>query len=260
MQNMNSIQSIRELNKEATRLPIFGDISKASITKESTPFDAIKDKETLSFEEIIEAISHWFFLQFGEAEIIQAYEKFQKWAGRIYYDDYFYHQHVSYFSERFCFESLTNLNIIPFENFIESQIFNETCSPKAQEYFLSLKQRVHSLFQVVRNNKSELITRDLFTSTKYTLPMEAPSYGFEKGSVIQGFLFPCEERLMLSKGIIIHPPQVEKEIRLQIKRITKEQEHPLALLSRLARQHIIYRKQKMRDVLKIYQLDPYPIV
>lgn len=264
-QNQNR-KKPRIVNTEPTRYSNFGDISSVSGTRILDPMEHIVTCSNPSVVEMIEAIVHWTQKKYGIQEFISAKKEFHSLTGRVFPDEFFYHQRACYFLDYFIFQrpllgSLQENDLVktPFGDFLDS----EECLKLPQDLnikqkFHDLKNFQHSIYKILKLNKGKMYLRDLFTKEKLEIFDEHHNFrGFFKGSLIQGFMFNFRNSTHISQGLIIHPPTVLRFVKASINRVKKQTNYDkMKILSNLAKQNLNLIRQRHQDPKKVYSQDP----
>lgn len=260
-------EKIRSIKSEPTRFSNFGDISSVSGSKMVDPIEHLKTSDDLSVSEMIEGIIHWTQNKYGTDEFVSAKTEFHSLTGRVFPDEPFYHQRMSYFLDFFTFQRpiqgklhTNDGGFTPFSNFLESQFFGKNKkSSLLKQKFTDLGNFKHSLFMILKVNKNKMILRDLFDKEKIEFGKNHHFFfnGFAYGAIFQGFIFRLASSPHISQGVILHPPNVSRIIRKSIRQLKKEQnpDH-LKLMANLAKHHLNFMRQRFGDSKKIYSQTP----
>ena len=260
-------EKLKQINYESTRPTDFADISAISGSKMLNPFEYLSSAEqNISLTDLSEAIIFWTQEQIGIEEIIQARQEFFTLTGRIFPDDYFYHQRISYFLDFFTFQRPIQGKLrendqanTPFKQFVCSPYFNsQNISEALQKKFYDLANFRHSLFKVSKVKKNCLILKDLFANEKIEIsdPHKKVLFqGLPPGSVYQGFIFTVDEKICLSQGLLLHPPSVSSFITRTVNKLKKNPPfNQMKYLAQLAKLNLNYIRHSKKDAKKIYVL------
>lgn len=251
---------------EPSRFANFADISTVSGGKIVSPLEKLANLESPTLQDKIEAIIFWTGTQFGVQEFVSAQNDFQLSCGKIYHEDIFYHQRMSYFLDYFIFERKMNVAKqaagteasfkTPFEHFIESDYFARTIANRNWVgRFLDLEKFIHSLFLIERNSSKRLRIQDLLTGARFEFPSNESLVfrGFDPGIVLQGYVFAIGNAFELSQGLILHPPQVYRVIKKNLKKERKDPNFDhMKHLTTLAKKNLAFIRHKNLDARKIY--------
>ena len=241
----------------------FGDISTVSGQKIQSPFETLGLGDHPQVADLTEALIEWTKNRYGVDEFIQAHKEFQLLTGRIYHDDGFYHEWMSYFLDYFTYQRPIQGSLrenaagaTPYELFIQSNYLDEKrLDESLKGTFRELKGFVHSLFLVLKVSKGQMLIKDIFSNEKYEIAGEGRLffYGFIARSVLQGFLFIIKDRAYLSDGIIFHPRPVTPAIKKATKDTKKQGKDLRKLLIHLAKHNLTYVRHRQIDPKKIYR-------
>ncbi|NRA43450.1 MAG: hypothetical protein HRU09_00695 [Oligoflexales bacterium] len=231
------------------------------------PMEHLKRTPDASVSDMIEGIIHWTQSKYGTEEFISAKTEFHALTGRVFPDEPFYHQRMSYFLDFFTFQrpiqGMLRENdggFTPFSHFLDSEFFGKSKKFSAlKERFIDLGNFKYSLFMILKVNKNKMILRDLFDKEKIEFGKNHHFIfnGFSYGAIFQGFIFHLASAPQISRGVILHPPNVSRIIRKSIRQLKKDQNpDKLKLMSRLAKQHLNFVRQRFGDSKKIYSQVP----
>ncbi|MFK7822933.1 MAG: hypothetical protein AB8G05_02165 [Oligoflexales bacterium] len=256
-------EKIRSIKSEPTRFSNFGDISSVSGSKMIDPIDHLKSSQDISVPEMIEGIIQWTQNQYGTEEFVNAKKEFHALTGRVFPDEHSYHQRMSYFLDFFTFQRPiqgelreNDEGFTPFSNFLDSQFFDHDRQLSSlKQRFTDLGNFKHSLFMILKVSKYKMVLRDLFDKEKIEFGKNHHFIfnGFAYGAIFQGFIFRLTSSPHISQGVILHPPNVSRIIRKSVRLLKKDQNpDKLKLMSRLAKQHLNFVRQRFGDSKKIY--------
>ena len=257
--NSDTIVS-RFAKTEASRIIQFGDISSVSKTRILDPIDSIEDIEHPLVSDLVEVILHWSHENFGIDEFIEAKKQFFDSFGRVFPDEDFYNQRISYFLDFFTFQrkikkGQTSEEETPFEQFIKSKFVNKIKKDQLVESFKQLDDYRHSLFYVSKVSSNKLTLKDLFTKEKIEIGQHYHLFfeGFVPKSIIQGFIFNTKTIPYISQGVLTHPPNVTRIIRKIIKKLKPgESSQEYSLFTKLAKINLDIYKMRTQDSKKLY--------
>ena len=252
-------QSGKKRQHEPTRINRFGDISQVSTVGFDTPLDSIHQEGVLTLEQRLEAIIAWSQSHFGLDEFKLARKEFQFLTGRVFHDDPFYDQRMSYFLDYFVFQrpvSKEKNSATPYHVFLQSQFLKERdIHPHKLEQLKELTSFVHSLFSIKRKKKSSMVVKNLFNNEVIELfdGFNQSLAGFSSGSVIQGFTFNLAGKYILSNGILLHPKSVTRTISKIVRNhIKSNNSSNIKILSSLAKKNLNIQRHRHIEDKKIY--------
>src|SRR5690606_37505465 len=112
--------------------------------------------------------------------------------GRVFHDDFFYHQRMSYFLDYFTFVRPIQGSLrendqgsTPYKIFMASPYLLENqASELVCRRFAALENFRHSLFQIVKISKNRMVLRDLLDRQKFEIRSDNRIFfqGFTPGS------------------------------------------------------------------------------
>jgi hypothetical protein len=191
---------------------------------------------------------------------------FQQNIGKVYYEEAFYHERMTYFLDFFLFQRPvesqdsgdSSPSLTPYLYFLQSEYCEGKILPNLViEQLHSLQFFKHSVFEVCKIRPEKMIVKDLFDEKKIEIkPQHLSGFqGFFKGDILQGFVFPIGSLAYLSKGIIVHPKEVASPIKGNIKKLKKSGEfHDFSFLAKIAKYNASYLRHRQISPKKVYQL------
>jgi hypothetical protein len=197
----------------STKMSNWGDISSAS---ESAYNKAGDELEIETINQQIEFLIEWAVSKYGQEAFVTAKEEFYLLAGKFFYDEPNYHDRSHYFMDYFLLDrQITDhtsqiKNDAPYFEYINSDDFAlAKISPRIKNSMLDIRDFRHSIFSVKNSSLSHLVLIDLLTKEKINVePMKGQIFhGLEKGQIFQSFVYNWNGKLLLSKGIVLHPSQ-----------------------------------------------------
>lgn len=255
-------EKLKNISYESTRSVDFGDISKISGSKILDPLEQLHKNKQVGLHELTEVILHWVQEHLGIQELISARQDFFQMTGKVFPDDYFYHQRISYFLDFFTFQRPICLNsedlhhYTPFNRFICSSFFDqENFSEHIQRKFYDLANFRHSLFKVIRIRKSGFTLKDIFSDENIDIldpSRKLLSQRMPLNALYQGFIFNLDNTIFLSQGLFLHPPSATQIITSTVNKLKKSpplnQVEYLTKLAKLQLNHIRHPKLKTRQI------------
>jgi hypothetical protein len=204
-----------------------------------------------SIDEFIEILLDWFTKKYGTSALTEAREEFFWKFGKVFDDDTFFHQRMTFFIDYLLFirpvsytrNSTTSL-ITPFE------IYGQE-TPEAKIPFTFTK---HSIYEVVRIRDGFAECVDFLVERKLrkTLKLDEKCHALRKGDLFQGIIFE-NANTTASYGIILHPSE---SIRLIKKFLRNECKRPdiviEEVLAKLAKIHLKAERHAHVKPKKIY--------
>lgn len=203
-------------------------------------------------EKYLEQILLWAHQKFGPEPLVQAKEDFYEQTGKIFHDDSFFNERMSYFIDYFIFERILTTK----DDSIEETPFELYQKVEAEHMIQGV---VHSLFSVYRLNDQFLTIRDIHSNERYKLPRSPHSNfdGINKKDLFQGFVYDLGSHKTLSRGLIFHPTDAHTSIKKYLKLQQKKNQLDLRLaLTRFAKQHLRHLRHSHVNPKLFYQQDP----
>ncbi|NRA64397.1 MAG: hypothetical protein HRU19_07935 [Pseudobacteriovorax sp.] len=201
-------------------------------------------------ENELEKVLLWSYAELGSEQMVKAKEEFYWKMGKVFPDDDFFANRMSYFIDHFIFER-------PVES--HKELGGSTpYEVYTQNNDVALHPYLHSLFVVVKKTKSKLQLKSLITSEKIQItarPQERLD-GIQKKDILQCFVYQMNQQFFMSKGVIFHPYRSYKIIRKKLKKvISSENFQASKLLHSLARKQLRHCRHIHVDPRKFYQDD-----
>lgn len=204
----------------------------------------------------LETIIDWVNQDFGMDALIEAKEEFFWKTGKVFYDDEFFNQRMSYFTDFFLFQRPLAVANPALAGMTPLQAY---CELFVMDQAWPLKDVRHSLFYVQKVKEQEMQIIDLLCDDKYTITKrENETFrGVAKKQVFQGFVYVSGSRNLLSRGLVFHPKEAVSGIKKFLKKVRKERGFDeMNFLARLARQQLRQLRHRHVDPKLIYSEDP----
>lgn len=244
----------------STKMSNWGDISSAT---NATDTSIHSDHNLKTINGQLEFLIEWSVDKYGQEAFIAAKEEFYLLAGKFFYDESNYHDRSHYFMDYFLLErKITDLkNQInsdsPYFEYINSDDFALSDQPDTvKNSILDLRNHKHSIFTVKKTSLSKLVLIDLLTKDKIEVePMEGQIFhGLEKGQIFQSFVYTWNGKLLLSRGLVLHPRQSWPIILKWCKLLRKSQSNqPATSILKLAKTQIESLIRKPQVVKNFYK-------
>jgi len=222
-----------------------------------------------SVEKLCETMIAWAQQTLGGDEFVAAKEEFFTQTGKFFSDDPFYDERITYFLDHFIFgrpvarkDGDSTLLETPYQSFMRSSQLYEGGS-QAEKFadFAEIGCFRHSLFQVLRCSKNEMLVRDLVSGTKHKISAQGRTslVAFHKHDLFQGYLLPYRDQVYLSLGVIHHPSIVSRLVRGELKKLLKAAEKGGVFdkgkfLFDLAHRHMRAMRHKKADPRLLYKV------
>ncbi len=204
----------------------------------------------------LETIIDWVNRDFGMNALVEAKEEFFWKTGKVFYDDEFFHQRMSYFTDFFLFQSPLSVANPALAGMTPLQAY---CELFVEDNVWPLKDVRHSLFCVQKVKEQEMHIVDMLCDDKYTITKrENETFrGVTKKQVFQGFVYIAGSRNLVSRGLVFHPEEAISGIKKYLKKAKKERGFDeMTFLARLARQQLRHLRHRHVDPKLIYSEDP----
>lgn len=203
-------------------------------------------------EQYLEQILLWAHHVYGPAVLVQAKEDFYERTGKIFHDDAFFNDRISYFTDYFIFERKLSSHLHP-EVGTPFEIYQKVPTSHSIQGF------IHSIFSVQRVHDQYLTIRDLASTERHKIPRTNVS-AFElinKKDLFQGFIYDLGSQKALSRGLIFHPTDAHSTIRKYIKSQQKKNLFQLEeALLRFAKQQLRHLRHNHVNPKLFYQQEP----
>lgn len=218
-----------------------------------------------SVDDLLEFAIGWADATYGAGALVAAREDFHVKTGKAFHADPFFDSRTSYFFEYFLFQRPIKADpngegLTPFQELLHS--LDEGTLVLAGDVAAAMRalgEFRHSLFMVKKAGTQTMTVLDLIGGKKYRVtPKSDEIYaGFEKGNVLQAFLFPRADAFHLGLGLVLHATRAAAPITKLVKSTMKEAQKSgkldaLSLLFKLAALQIRQMRHRHVDPKKIY--------
>jgi len=222
-----------------------------SVPSPARPLITSQDLTLSAIDGEFEKILTWAQTHYGEDEFVVAKDEFFWKAGKVFHDDPFYEQRMSYFLDFF----LLQRAVQKAEQFITPFVNYQAHIQASGAAACGLTDFVHSAFQVLRVTDKLLTVNDLFTELKYII--DARPYenfrALNRKDIFQGFIYASGTTFFLSHGVIFHPCKTHKIIKKNLKRQRRGGEfEPVRELALLSRKQLKHLRHAHVDPRRIY--------
>ncbi len=221
------------------------------------PIAHLTSLKDATLDDLVETIITWSYEVLGEGEIVAATEKFHLDAGKVFHDDTFYDNRMSYFLDHFLFErQVTGRGLTPFLMFMDRFAAELPADLKAR--LTALADHRHSLYRILKLQPTVMVIEDILQPSKLTVVARTGETfrGLEKKAMFQGFVFkdgPQGDVWQLSHGLILHPARAQRLIAKFLKLTKKAGDFvSTAWLWRLASLQIRHLRHRHVDPKLIY--------
>ena len=167
----------------------------------------------------VESIINWTNDLFGPEHIVKAKEEFFWKTGKIFHDEFEYHNRMSYFIDFYVFQRILEAQDPKFQGqtpFMAYAELNPTNASMIHEFR-------HSIFKIQKINEKHLTIKDLITKTQHKISKRDHEIfvGIEKSSLFQGFVYFSKNKIFISRGLIFHPKESASLVNKSIKILKK---------------------------------------
>lgn len=192
------------------------------------------------------------------SEMVAAKEEFEQVAGQIQDTDNSYDARFNAFHNWYILERpLLKNGLTPLEYFLQQSA--DSMPEEKLASYRELADNIHSVFELVKFNKSAALLRDLMEGKKYLVKEAGLLESMEKGDIFNSRLFLHGEQYHLTNYVILHPPTVYKSIKANAKKLRKAKGEVKTFLYRLLFFHSRWEQFSQMEVGNIYRFqDPTP--
>jgi len=173
--------------------------------------------------------------------------QFAEWAGVIDEESQGFEQKMAQFVDWFLFDRpVKGSASSPVQKILEDrpQGIQDDIS-----FFESISTSRHSLFQFLNIKKEDLYIKDLFSGYTFIIKNSDVIHGFDKEVLFESRIIPLGESFVFTGAFCFHPPQANKYILKEIKKLKKL---PVAEQDS-AREGLIMKLFKMKYRLEHYR-------
>jgi hypothetical protein len=214
----------------------------------------------------IDRLIDWTSRQLPSEEVVKAREEYFWKTGKVFIDDPFYEERISYFLDGFVLDRPVSADAtIPYHFRMKapvvaaSEIAAENSDVNlAALPFPSLLRAVHTIFEVRRADRTRILGIDMLNAKKLTVAA-GPHESFEgivPKQIVQTHLVEVGDVMQMSRGIIFHPREVVASIRKFVKVSLKaDPANANRILSELGKTHLRHLRHRNVAAQKIYLAD-----
>ncbi len=200
------------------------------------------------YDDLIDEVMLHFSQKEFEQEAAEAKSNFHKSVGIFDEESLDLEAKINLFMDWYIFyRQLKSNNKTPVETLCDG----DTDFVAKEEYNHLIKNICssrHSLFEFIKVKADDIYVRDLYSGYKMVLKKSPFTIGFSKNEIFSARLFPYDDTFVFSKAFCIHPPEAQKYIQKEVKKIKKLKEDEMLK----AREEFIFRLIKMR-----FKIDQY---
>jgi len=160
------------------------------------------------YEKVVQFASDGKF----EQEITLARQEFVERTGDLFESDESYDQRVRVFLEWYVLDRTVSIGIkrTPVKLYIESVTAGRTTQDLA--HLRQLTKTELSIFEFKKAKEDQMRVVDVLTNEKHNVFERRKPAGIEPGDLFEGRLVRSDNRLMMSRAVIIHPRLAKKAI------------------------------------------------
>jgi hypothetical protein len=203
-------------------------------------------------DNFLDHMLQWAQSKYGNDEFVMAKEEFFWKMGKVFPEDAFYEQRMTYFLDYFLLQRpLSKHDDSGVKSTLESYL-NDPDQILSDESFSGF---YHSVFLVQKNNLDTIVVKDLCTQDQITVTArQNESFkAIQRKEIFQGFLYRAEDKVYLSRGVIFHPSKCGRILRKNLKKKVASLDFDrLKEVCALARLQLKYLRHKNIDAKRIY--------
>ena len=186
------------------------------------------------------------------SEMSLAKEEFDTFAGPIYETDRTYDARINSFHNWYILDRpLRAQGVTPLNYFIE---YNANTIPESElTHYRELRANVHSVFELVKLLGDRTRLRDLVSGKKYDVEGTEHTQFLDRGALFNSRVFRHGSQYFVSNYFLLHPREVVKSIRAQVKQVRRSKRDPKDFLFRLVLFQSRYDQYKQMDPHNIYR-------
>lgn len=175
----------------------------------------------MDYSQWIEKLILYFSSAKYAQELAEAKKYFFGDVGLNVADTDSYEKRMDLFFDWYIFSRpLAGINITPIKLALEIEEFPiENDSERA--IYKNLALTSHSLFEVVKIKGNDVFLKDLFRGTKHQIKDSLINFVGQNGSLIDIHIIPEGKFHQVTKGICVHPPESQKFILQELKKLKK---------------------------------------
>jgi len=182
------------------------------------------------------------------AEAVQAKNEFFDLAGMFDEHSQNFDMKMAQFTDWYLFSRKMNQFAgAPIQHFVETRPMPASDSDTV--CFRNLADNRHSLFEFLKLKGNDLHVRDLFSGYKLVIKESPVTFGFMSEEYFQARLIPNEESFMFSTAFCFHPPESNKFLEAEVKRVRKLPDEQ----QKDAREQLLVRLFRMRNKFDQYR-------
>ena len=186
------------------------------------------------------------------SEMSLAKEEFEAMVGPIYETDRTYDARINSFHNWYILDRpLQGRGVTPLNYFID---YNANSIPDSElTHYRELRANVHSVFELIKFHGDRTRVRDLVTGKRYDVEGRQHTQFLDKGALFNSRVFRHGAQFYTSNYFLLHPPDVEKLIRGEVKKVRKAKGDPRELLFRLVLFQGRFDQYKQMEPRNIYR-------
>lgn len=203
-------------------------------------------------DHFLDHMLRWAEKKFGNEEFVLAKEEFFWKMGKVFPEDVFYEQRMTYFLDYFLLQRPLSQRD---GNFLKSTLERYLNDPEQLLTEESLSGFYHSVFMVQKNNLQSIVVKDLCTQDQIVVSArQNESFkAIQRKEIFQGFLYRADEKVYLSRGVIFHPAKCGRILRKNLKKkVASADFDSLKEVCALARLQLKFLRHKNIDAKRIY--------
>lgn len=208
----------------------------------------ITDTQSLKYAQLIDSLMQFYADGIFGGEAVQAKNEFYDIAGIFDEQSSHFDLKMDQFTDWYLFSrKLSKFNMTPIQYFVEKRPIK--INEDEEVYYKNMSNNRYSMFEFLKIKGKDLTVRDLFSNYKLVIKNSSVTQGFVKDELFQARLIPHEDSFIFSSSFCFHPPESNKFILSEVKRVTKLPD----LEQAEARELVLLRLFRMRNKFEQYK-------
>ncbi len=202
----------------------------------------------MKYFQLIDSLMQFYTSGEFAPEAVQAKNEFFELAGIFDEQSNQFDMKMAQFTDWYLFSRKMNSFDGPaIKHFVEKRPARVT--EEDASYYRNMANNRYSLFEFKKLKGNDLYVRDLFSHYKLVIKDSPVTFGFTPEEYFQARLIPHEDSFVFSTAFCFHPPESNKFIEAEVKRVRKLPDNEQAQ----ARELLLLRIFKMRNKFDQYK-------
>jgi hypothetical protein len=202
----------------------------------------------MKYAQLIDGLMQFYTSGDFASEAVQAKNEFFELAGIFDEQSNNFEMKMAQFTDWFLFSRKLNASgLPPIHHFVEKR--PTRVQEEDEVYYRNLANHRASLFEFLKIKGQDLHVRDMFSNYKLIIKDSPVTHGFTSDEYFQARLIPHEDSFLFSPSFCFHPPDSNKFILSEVKRVKKLPEGEQAA----AREALLIRIFRMRNKFDQYR-------